>query len=74
MLLILISGESLNVYELSLNSLGEQITRRELENLINIREKWQWLGYALLPFLLERNGGFARKPTHDDGNVWFHWS
>lgn len=52
MLLILISSKSLNFYELSLNSLGEQITRRELENLINVREKWQWLGYALLPLLL----------------------
>lgn len=52
MLLILISSESLNVYELSLNSLGEQITKRELENLINLREKWQWLGYILLPLLL----------------------
>jgi len=51
-LLILISSESLNFYELSLNSLGEQITRRELENLINVRQKWQWLGYALLPLLL----------------------
>ena len=51
-LLSYISSEFLNVYDLTLNSLAEQITRKELENLIDARQKWQWIGYLLIPLLL----------------------
>lgn len=51
-LLSYISSELLNVYNLTLNSLAEQITRTELEKLIETRQKWQWIGYLLIPLLL----------------------
>lgn len=42
----------MNIYNLTLNSLAEQITRTELKKLIDARQKWQWIGYLLIPLLL----------------------
>jgi hypothetical protein len=38
--------------EVMLSSLSEQFTADQIKEVIGYREKWQWLGYALLPFLL----------------------
>ena len=44
LLLSYLFAEVLNIYNLTLNSLAEQITREELQELIGVREKWKWIG------------------------------
>lgn len=54
--LILILGEFnkllLNIDELFISTLSEQLTSVQIEGLLNMQEKWEWLGFALIPILL----------------------
>ncbi|WP_026714311.1 hypothetical protein [Flavobacterium daejeonense] len=34
------------------NSLSEQLTQKQVRDFFEIQNKWQWLGYILLPILL----------------------
>ncbi|GIZ14086.1 hypothetical protein [Capnocytophaga catalasegens] len=42
----------LNIRSLLANSLSEQLTATQVENLLNAQQKWQWVGYGFIPFLL----------------------
>ena len=48
----LISKELLNIQELIVNTLAEQLTKNQIEKALDSQEKWQFLGYILIPFLL----------------------
>jgi hypothetical protein len=47
-----ISDEILNTKEIVLQSFSQQVTKEMLSSIIDFRQKWQWLGYFLLPLLL----------------------
>ena len=51
-ILTFISKELLNTDNLVANSLAGQLTSEQIENALNFKEKWQWAGYALIPFFL----------------------
>ena len=34
------------------SSLSEQLTATQVENLLNVQQKWQWVGYGFIPLLL----------------------
>ena len=42
----------LNIDDLILNSISDKLSQKYILEYIDSRAKWQWLGYALLPFLL----------------------
>ncbi len=46
------SKELLNTDEVVINSLSEQLSIEQIDNMIDFREKWQWLSYVILPLLL----------------------
>lgn len=41
--------EVLNYHQLLLNSLSEQLTNNQIEDSLDFQEKWELLGYALIP-------------------------
>ena len=47
-----ISKELLKTEDLLINSLSEQLTQKQIQNYLDFNNKWQWLGYMLLPLLL----------------------
>ncbi|WP_299363044.1 hypothetical protein [Winogradskyella sp.] len=47
-----ISKNLLNTEALFVNSLAEQLTAQQIEELFEIQKKWEWLGYAIIPLLL----------------------
>lgn len=47
-----ISKIILNTNELLINSLAEQFTQAQIAEAVNSQQKWQWLGYAIIPLLL----------------------
>ncbi len=47
-----LSKELLNTDGLVANSLAEQLTSEQLNKVLNFNEKWQWVGYALIPIFL----------------------
>lgn len=46
------SNELLNSDKLIVSSLAEQLTNEQIEDVLNFKQKWQWIGYAILPLLL----------------------
>jgi len=50
-LLSYLSNELLNTDELVINSLVEQFTTEQLNDILNYKEKWEWLGYLFIPFI-----------------------
>lgn len=50
--LTFLSQELLNTNNIVVNSLSEQLSIQQINDIIAFREKWQWLGYLLLPLLL----------------------
>ena len=51
-LLSILSQHLLDIDILVINSLAEQLTTEQIKIIINIQEKWQWLGHLLIPLLL----------------------
>ena len=51
-LLSILSQHLLDIDILLINSLAEQFTTEQIKIIINIQEKWQWLGHLLIPLLL----------------------
>lgn len=45
-------NELLNTNDLLINSLGEQFTVEQIESVLDLQEKWSWVGFAILPVLL----------------------
>jgi hypothetical protein len=52
LLLSSLTKELLNTDKLIVNSLAEQLTNEQIQTFLNIREKWEWVNYVLLPILL----------------------
>lgn len=48
----IIFNNYLNVEELTYSLYSEQLAREQLEQLIKDKEKWSWIGYAILPLLI----------------------
>lgn len=46
------SGELLDFEQLFSNSLAEQMTAGQVEDLLNVRNKWEWLAYVVIPLML----------------------
>jgi len=46
------SNKLLNSNELLVDSLIEQFSSEQVQKFITFQEKWQWIGYAILPVLL----------------------
>ena len=44
--------EVLNTDELYISSLADKFTYNQIEEVLNLQQKWQWLGYAIIPLLL----------------------
>jgi len=42
----------LNTDDLVINSLAEQLTKSQIQEALNFQQKWQWLGYTIIPLLL----------------------
>ncbi len=47
-----INKEVLNIDDLLINSLADRLTYNQIEEVLNSQQKWQWLGYAIIPLLL----------------------
>ncbi len=47
-----ISKEILNTEDLYASSLSEQFTQEQILEALNLKKKWQWLGYIAIPLLL----------------------
>lgn len=47
-----LSSKILDINNLTLNSLGEQFSREQIQKLIEIEKKWQFVAYLLIPLLL----------------------
>ncbi len=43
---------SLNIKELIVNSLIEDFTRNQINEIIDSQQKWEWLGFAIVPLLV----------------------
>lgn len=48
----MLSERILSIDEILLSSLSEQLTALQIEKIIDFRERWRWIGYALIPLLL----------------------
>ena len=46
-----LSKELLNTDDIMVNSLSEQLSIEQVSDIIAFREKWQWVGFAILPLL-----------------------
>ena len=46
-LLYLLSSYVLNLDKMFIHSLSEQLTSEQIQKILSIREKWQWVQYAL---------------------------
>lgn len=42
----------LNIDELTINSLAEQFTYKQIQEVLDFQQKWQWLSYIISPLLL----------------------
>lgn len=47
-----LSKEIINSSELIIKTLSDKYTLTQIESILNFQEKWQWLGYIVLPLLL----------------------
>ena len=52
LIVTLLSSFALNTDELLLNNLSDQLTQNQINELIEINKKWEWLGYLFIPVLL----------------------
>ena len=51
-LLYLLSSYVLNLDKMFIHSLSEQLTFEQIQKILSIREKWQWVQYALVPLFI----------------------
>lgn len=51
-LLSYFSKEILKTDDLIISSLAEQLTNKQILEVINFKEKWEWVGYIFIPILL----------------------
>jgi hypothetical protein len=51
-LVAIITNEILHFKELLYNSLSEQLTNKQIQNIFSFRDKWQWVGYAIVPIMV----------------------
>ena len=51
-LLYLLSSYVLNLDKIFIHSLSEQLTSEQIQKILSIREKWQWVQYALVPLFI----------------------
>ena len=59
MILSLLLGE-MAIYFLKMNQLvykdlSEQLTLKQMEEFFNTKERWAWVSYLIIPFLLFKN-------------------
>ena len=47
-----LAQDILNVRSLLASSLSEQLTATQVENLLNVQQKWQWVGFGVIPLML----------------------
>lgn len=47
-----LSQNILNTEDLLVTSLAEQLTNKQIEDILNFKEKWNWINYVLLPLML----------------------
>lgn len=47
-----ITNELLNIKMLLYNSFSEQLNKKQVQLILNIQNKWQWVTYFIAPFLL----------------------
>ena len=47
-----LSKELLNTEELVINSLAEVLTNDQIQKVLSVKNKWQFLGYLIVPLLL----------------------
>lgn len=50
--LTFLSNTILNTKELLINSLAEQLTNKQIEELLGFRKNWEWFSYFLLPLII----------------------
>lgn len=55
----LLSKLILNINELLFNSLLEQLTQDEVERIVNNQQKWEWVGYAIIPIIVLIRSGLV---------------
>lgn len=52
-LLITESSKSiLHLEKMSYNTLAENLTDEELQNYVDLKDKWQWISYVFVPLIL----------------------
>lgn len=51
-LLSYLSKELLNTDELVINSLLGKFTSEQLKDVLNYKDRWEWLGYLIIPFII----------------------
>ncbi|MBP6755505.1 MAG: hypothetical protein KA210_05095 [Bacteroidia bacterium] len=47
-----ITNRVLDFKGLLYNSLSEQLTNKQIQNIFSFRDKWQWVGYAIVPIMV----------------------
>lgn len=47
-----ITNSILNFNDLLYNSLSEQLTQKQIQHFLELKDKWLWLGYAFVPIIL----------------------
>ena len=52
--------ELLGTEELYYQSLAEQLTAEQLQQVMHMNDVWGWVGYIILPLLLA--AGYVRRP------------
>ena len=51
-LLSYFSKEILNTEDLVINSLAEQLTNEQIQEVLGFKKNWEWVSYFLFPLLL----------------------
>ena len=46
-----LAQDVLNVRSLLATSLSEQLTATQIENFLNFQQKWQWIGFGVIPLM-----------------------
>jgi len=49
----------LNLDELTYSSLSEKLTKEQIENYLELQDKWIWIGYLILPIIILLRSAFV---------------
>ena len=52
LILSMLSKELLYSNEIIVSSLAENLTKEQIIKILNFNEKWKWITYVFIPFLL----------------------